>query len=76
MRLVEIPSVQLNVETNLRFSVNERRFGPPPRVVTIGSELRVEFADPSKLVGSGVYCDPVVVRRLVREVPGFRKIPW
>ena len=71
-----IPRRQLNVETNLRFSRNHKRFGPPPGLVTIGAEVRIRFENPGNLTDSGVYCEPWLVKLLVRSVPGFKRIAW
>lgn len=76
MREVVIPGRQFNVETNLRFSRDHRRFGPPPGVVRIGSEVRVVFERPTNLVDTGVHCEPWLVKMLVRNVPGFKRIAW
>lgn len=76
MRVIRVPARQLNVETNLRFSRDHRRFGPPPRLVRIGSEVQVEFDDPVSLTAGGVYLDPGLVKLLVRSVPGFKRIAW
>lgn len=76
MRVIHIPPRQLNVETNLRFSRDSMRFGPPPSHVQVGSEFKIEFSNPKCLTDGGVYCDPAVVRVLVRSVPGFKRTAW
>ncbi len=73
MDQVTIPRLQLNVETNVRFSSNRKRYGPPPKVVTVGGTLRVEFEEPSQLL-RGVHLEEKYAGILVNNVPGFKRI--
>jgi len=72
MEKVFIPRRQLNIETNLKFSTNVKKFGHPPSKVRIGQVMEVEFEDPRRLTTIGVYCDSKVITLLMENVPGFK----
>ncbi len=73
MTVILVPRLQLDVETNLRFSSNRKRYGPPPKRVSVGGVLTVEFEVPSQLL-RGVYLDEKSAGILVDNVPGFKRI--
>jgi len=74
MEKVVVPKTQYNVETNLKFSSNKKKFGPPPATVRIGHVLEIEFENPKSLLTVGVHCDPRVISLLIENVPGFKRI--
>jgi len=73
MEVVKVPRLQLNVETNVKFSSNRKKYGPPPKTVMVGGTLRVEFEVPAQLL-RGVYLEKKYAGILVNNVPGFKHI--
>lgn len=71
MPLIEIGPLQPGQKPMVRFA---RAAGQPPRSVSVGPDRKrylVRFSESADLY-RGVYCDEMIARRLIIEIPGFQ----